>query len=90
MSFLFKNAAPVTPNDNADIPNIAAQDGLGNKGCFLYIGAALANIKVTTSGGQDVTILAPAVGRILEIEVVRLWQTGSAAISANQVIALWK
>jgi hypothetical protein len=87
---IFKNAAPVTTSDTTDIPTPSAQDGLGNRGCFLYIGASIANIKVRTSGGQDVTILAPAVGRVLPIEVVRVFTTGSAAITANQIIALWR
>lgn len=90
MDLIFKTAAAVTTSDTADIPNPSAQDGAGNRGCFLYIGASLANIKVRTSSGSDVTILAPAVGRVLPIEVVRVFTTGSVAVGANQIIALWR
>jgi hypothetical protein len=89
MQFLFKNAAPVTPSDTENIPNISAQNGAGNRGCYLYIGAALANIKVLTAAKQEVTILAPAVGQVLPLKVVRVFVTGSATITANQIIALW-
>lgn len=88
--FLFKNAAPVTPSNTANIPNLSVQNGLENKGCFLYIGASLATIKVLTAGGQEVTFKAPAIGRILPVSVVRVFVTGSASIAANDVIALWK
>lgn len=89
MNFLFKNAAPVTASDTANIPTPSAANGLGNRGCFLYIGASLANIKVTTSGGQDITILLPAVGQVLPISVVKVFLTGTVDITGNKVIALW-
>jgi hypothetical protein len=89
INFLFRNAAPVTTSDTTNIPNVSQQDGLENKGCFLYIGASLANIRVLTKGGQEVTIKAPAVGQVLPIEVLRVFTTGSVAVAANDIIALW-
>jgi hypothetical protein len=86
----FKSAAPVTPSDTANIPNPSAQDGIGNNGCYLYIGVALANIKVKLKNDQEVTIKNPAVGRVLPLEVVRVFVTGSVAIAANDIIALWR
>jgi hypothetical protein len=90
MDLIFKNAVAVTASDTDNIPTPSAEDGLGNRGCFLYIGAAIANLKVLTKGGQEVTILAPAVGRILNLEVVKVFSTGSTAFGANQVIAMWR
>ena len=33
-------AAAVVPSDTVNIPSISAQDGKGNNGCVLYVGAA--------------------------------------------------
>lgn len=90
MDFLFKNAAAVTPSNTVNIPTPSAEDGLGNRGCFLYIGASIALLKVLTSGGQEVTFKAPAIGTILRVEVLRVFVTGSSAIAANDIIALWR
>jgi hypothetical protein len=91
MDTIFKRGASVTPSDTANIPNISQQDGLGNRGCFLYIGVAITTLKVRTSAGDDITIKAPAIGKVLPIEVVRVFVTGTApALAANDVVALWR
>lgn len=88
-NFLFKNAAPVTASDTANIPNLSVQGGLENRGCYLYIGVSLATLKVRTAAGQDVTFKAPAIGRVLPVSVVKVFLTGTSTITANDVIALW-
>lgn len=88
--FIFKTAATVTASDTANIPNVASQDGSDNRGCFLYIGDALATLKVLTKGGQEITFNNPAVGQVLPVEVLRVYDTGTTAFSAGDVIALWR
>lgn len=69
------NAASVTPNDGADLANVARA---------LYIGTA-GNLKVTTKGGSEITFANVPAG-ILPVSVSRVWATGTAA---SGIIALW-
>jgi len=78
-------AAAVTPNNSADIPNVANQDGSGNNGCVLYIGGA-GNIKVTTTGGDEVTFNGVLAGTFFPVQVTRVWASGT---TATDIIALW-
>lgn len=90
MNNIYKNAAPVTASNTANIPNPSQEGGGENRGCFLYIGVSLATLKVLTSGGQEITLKAPAVGRVLEgISVVRVFSTGTSAHAAGDIVALW-
>jgi len=63
--------------------------------CILYIGAATAEITVTTDGGDIVKFLAPATGSILggasPINVRKVWNTGTSAGLDTQgaLIGLW-
>lgn len=88
--FIFKTAATVTASDTDNIPNVASQDGSDNRGCFLYIGDSLATLKVLTKGGQEITFNNPAVGQVLPVEVLRVYDTGTTAFGAGDIIALWR
>lgn len=61
------------------------QTGLGNQGCFLYVGGA-GNVSVVTIGGDIATFFAVPAGTTLPIQVLRLRSTST---SATNVIALW-
>ena len=63
----------------------SSQTGLGNAGCFLFVGGA-GNVAVTTIGGDDVTFNAVPVGTILPVQVIALKSTGTTATLVN---ALW-
>lgn len=89
MDMIFKTAVVVVPSDTDDIPNPSQQDGKDNRGCFLYIGAA-GNVKVTTVGGQTLTINAPAIGRVLPLQVVKVFATGGTTVTAGNIIAFWR
>mgnify|MGYP003148440342 CR=1 FL=1 len=54
-------------------------------GCVLYIGAA-GNVKVTTAGGDEVTFVGVNAGTFLPVQVIRVWDTGTAA---TNILALW-
>ena len=64
----YNSAAAVTPSDS---------ENLANSG-MLYI-SGTGNVKVTTKGGQDVTILTVPVGLLEGLEVERVWSTGTTA-----------
>jgi hypothetical protein len=71
-----KNAATVTPNDGADLPNASRA---------LYIGST-GNIKVDMVGGQTVTFSGLPTGMMLPIRVTRVYSTGT---TASSIIALY-
>ena len=59
-----------------------AKTGLGNTGCYLYIGESDINYEVLTIGGDRVTFTKPQVGTVLPVQIIKLISGGSA-------IALW-
>jgi len=63
------------------------QTGLGNSGCFLYVGGA-GNVTVTTIGGDELTFPAVPVGTVLPVQVLRLKSTASGT-TATLINALW-
>lgn len=67
------------------------QTGLGNTGCYLYIGNAPSEgsgaVTVTTIGGDIVTFNGIFRGTILPIQVIKLHLTG--IIDVDRIIALW-
>lgn len=67
-------AALVTPNDTNDLAFIATSLIIGTSG----------NIKVTTTGGDTITIPAVPVGRF-DLQVTRVWATGT---TASGIVAL--
>jgi hypothetical protein len=80
-----QRASVVTPSDTDNIPNIATQDGEGNLGCLLYVGTG-GDLKVTTSGGDIVTLSNVFGGQFLPISVLKVFSTGT---SATDILALW-
>lgn len=62
----------------------SAQTGLGNTGCFLYVGGA-GNIAVTTIGGDILTFSGVAAGTVLPVQVIKV----ASATTATLINALW-
>ncbi len=58
------------------------QTGLGNQGCYIYIGDADTNYEVVTIGGDQIIFIAPIRGSVLPVQIIKLISGGSA-------IALW-
>jgi hypothetical protein len=76
-------AAAVTPSNTTNIPSVSG--GTNDEGCILYIGGA-GNLRVLTVGGDDVVFNAVPVGTTLQVRVVRVFSTGTAA---TNIVALW-
>lgn len=74
------HATAITPNDSASLSKTAARLLLAN------FGAGAAAIRVTTAGGEDVTIALGTPGvagllMMLPIQVTKVWATGTANIT---------
>lgn len=61
------------------------QTGLGNQGCFLYVGGT-GNVSVVTIGNDIATFFAVPAGTTLPVQVLKLRSTGT---TATNVVALW-
>jgi hypothetical protein len=69
----FTGGAAVTPSDTTDLPDVAAA---------LWVGAAGSGaLKVTTTGGDDLTFAGVPVGRFDLVRVKRVWATGTGVSS---------
>jgi hypothetical protein len=75
-------ATEVAPNDNNHIQSVS---GGTNNGCTIYIGAP-GNIRVKTSGGDDVTFVGVYAGQFLPVNVVQVFSTDT---TAGDILALW-
>jgi hypothetical protein len=64
---------------------MSSQSGLGNTGCFLYVGGA-GNVSVVTIGGDTATFFAVPAGTTLPIQVIKLRTTST---TATNVMGLW-
>jgi hypothetical protein len=64
---------------------MSAQSGMGNPGCFLYVGGT-GNVSVITIGGDQITFNGVPAGTTLPIQVLKLRATGTTATLIN---ALW-
>lgn len=64
---------------------MSAQSGMGNPGCFLYVGGT-GNVSVITLGNDQITFNGVPAGTTLPIQVVKLRSTGTTATLIN---ALW-
>ena len=70
------NLALVTPSDSADL----------SAPCnYIFCGGA-GTLKVTTVGGQSVTVTGVVAGQILPIRAARVWSTGT---TDTNIAALW-
>jgi len=67
------------------IYSMSSQAGLGNTGCFLYVGGT-GNVSVITIGGDQLTFAGVPAGTTLPIQVKRLRSTSTTATLIN---ALW-
>lgn len=70
------NAAAVTPNDSTDLTNTARA---------LYVGTG-GDIKITTAGGDTVTLNDVQGGSILPIRTKRVFSTGT---TASNMVAIY-
>jgi hypothetical protein len=64
---------------------MSSQTGMGNPGCFLYVGGT-GNVSVVTLGGDIIVFNGVPAGTTLPIQVVKLRSTGTTATLIN---ALW-
>jgi hypothetical protein len=64
---------------------MSSQSGLGNPGCYLYIGGT-GNVSVVTLGGDTITFAGIPAGTTLPMQVVKLRSTGTTATLVN---AMW-
>jgi hypothetical protein len=64
---------------------MSSQTGMGNPGCFLYVGGT-GNVSVVTIGGDIIVFNGVPAGTTLPIQVVKLRSTGTTATLIN---ALW-
>tara|TARA_R110000803_G_scaffold5107_6_gene16908 strand:- start:1206 stop:1475 length:270 start_codon:yes stop_codon:yes gene_type:complete len=79
-------AAAVTPSDTVNIPSISTDPGAGrNNGCVLFVGTT-GDLRVLTTGGDDVTFAGINAGAFIPVQVLRVFATGTTA--AN-ILALW-
>ena len=79
------NAQIVTPDDNADIVlGGGAITGIDN-GALLYIGTG-GSLRITTVGGQTVTMINLPNGSYVPIQVRKVFATGT---TASSIIALF-
>lgn len=65
----------------------SSQSGLGNQGCYLYIGESEGGkVTVTTIGGDIITFYGVLQGEVLPVQVIKLWVNNTAAA---KILALW-
>jgi hypothetical protein len=62
----------------------SAQTGLGNTGCYLYIGGA-GTLNIVTIGGDSLLISGLTAGTVLPIQVLQVKSGGTATL----ITALW-
>jgi hypothetical protein len=67
---------------NYTVYQASPQTGLGNTGCYLYIGESDNNYEVVTIGGDIVTFPKPQVGTVLPVQVKQV-------LAGGQCVALW-
>jgi hypothetical protein len=75
-------AVAVTPSNTA---NISDSTEAAKSGVVLYIGTG-GDLKVLTSGGDEVTFTNIQDGSFLPVQVLRVFATGT---TATNIVALW-
>ena len=68
-----------------NVYTMSPQSGMGNPGCFLYVGGT-GSVSVVTIGNDIATFFAVPAGTTLPIQVLKLRSTST---SATNVLALW-
>jgi hypothetical protein len=59
--------------------------GGNNDGCVLYVGSS-GDLRVTTVGGDVVSLVGISGGQFIPIHITKVWYSGT---SAGNIIALW-
>jgi hypothetical protein len=67
---------------NYTVYQASPQTGLGNQGCYIYIGEVDTNYIVVTIGGDEVEFKSPIKGSVLPVQVIKV-------ISGGNCVALW-
>jgi hypothetical protein len=65
---------------------MSSQAGMGQTGCYLYIGGAGGDVAVITIGGEEVTFFSVPTGTVLPVQVRKIPTTGT---SPSNIVALW-
>lgn len=90
-STLFLNADIfISSGEDYIVYQASSQTGIGNQGCYLYVGTSVDNagyVKVTTIGGDIVTFNGILAGTVLPVQVIKLHFSGTVDVS--NVRALW-
>jgi hypothetical protein len=76
MTYSCGNAVAVTKSDTAKLPRTSR---------FIFVGGA-GNLKVTTAGGDTLTINSIANSTVLPLEIV---QVHSLSTTATSLVAMW-
>lgn len=81
------NADIFTSEGNYAVYQASSQTGLGNQGCYLYIGSSegATSIQVVTIGGDLVTFSSLIQGTVLPVQVIALL----SATGVDKIVALW-
>ena len=59
--------------------------GGNNDGCVLYVGSS-GDLRVTTVGGDVVSLVGVSGGQFIPIHITKVWYSGT---SASNIVALW-
>jgi len=78
-----QRASAVVPSDTVNIPSVS--NSTNEEPCVLYVGTG-GNLRVLTSGDDNVTFINIQGGSFLPIQVVRVFSTGT---TASNILALW-
>ena len=78
-----QRASAIVPSDTVNIPSVS--NSTNEESCVLYVGTG-GNLRVLTSGNDDVTFVNIQGGSFLPIQVVRVFSTGTIA---SDILALW-
>lgn len=81
------NAIPETDLEFV-IYQASQQTGIGNTGCFIYVGGG-GNVSVTTIGGDVVFFNNVPEGTVLPVQVIAVNQSLGGTTTADFINALW-
>lgn len=82
---ILMNANIISEGHQYTIYQQGAQTGLGNQGCYLYVGTT-GDLDVVTTGGDSVLFSNVQAGSVLPVQVLSLKVD---LTSASSIIALW-
>lgn len=86
---LYMNANAINDSDQEFVIYQASQQtGIGNTGCFIYVGGG-GNVSVTTIGGDVVLFNNVPEGTVLPVQVIAVNQSLGGTTTADFINALW-